>query len=87
MSEFDGVEMRVFGDVGPALRAEIAQQAEFAAGGGFAGGDDVEPAVVVIVEGRNSPAALPAEIGKFDALELFSVDVAPQTDARAHRRG
>ena len=81
LREFDGIEMHFFGDVGPAFCAEIAEQAEFAAAAGFAGGDEIEPAVVVVIDGGNSPAALPAEIRKRDALEMLAVDVAPEADA------
>ncbi len=73
--------MRVFCDVGPTLISQIAQQAKFAAVAGFSCGDYVEPAVIIVIDGRNSPAALPSEIGQRDAHEFFSVYVAPQADA------
>src|SRR5580700_10848689 len=73
--------MDFFGDVGPAFCAEVAEQAEFASSAGFAGGHEIEPAVVVVVDGGDAPAALPAEIGEGDALETFAVDIAPQADA------
>ena len=79
--------MRVFCDVGPTLISQIAQQAKFAAVAGFACGDNVEPAVIIVIDGRNSPSALPGEIGERDAHEFFSVHIAPQADAGRARMG
>src|ERR1700722_18012 len=45
----------------------------------------IEPAVVVVVDGGETPAALPAEIGEGDALETFAVDIAPEADAGSAR--
>src|SRR6266403_1014404 len=73
--------MRVLRDVGPTLISQIAQKAKLAAVAGFACGNDVEPAVVIVINGRNSPSALPGEIGDRDTLEFFSVHIAPQADA------
>src|ERR1700688_1007897 len=87
LSKFDGVEMRVFGDVGPTLISQIAEKAKFAAVAGFACGDDVEPAVIIVIDGRDSPSALPSEIGERDTLEFFSVYIAPQADSGRARVG
>ena len=82
LRQLHGIEMHVFGDVGPAAGAEIAEQAQLAAAAvGFAGGDEIEPAVVVVIDRGNSPAALPAEIGQLHALEALPFHVAPQADA------
>src|ERR1700730_5859142 len=73
--------MRVFCDVGPTLISEIAQEPNFAAVAGFACGDEVKPAVVIVIDRRNPPTALPGEIGKRDAHEFSSVHITPQADA------
>ncbi len=49
--------------------------------GGFACGDEIEPAVVVVVECGDALALLPIQIGEFDALEALAFDVAPEADA------
>src|SRR6266849_2157143 len=79
--ELDGVELYVFGDVGPAFRPEISQQANFTAASGFADGGEIEPAVVVVIQSSDSPSALPAEVRKWNALEALALDVSPQADA------
>jgi len=80
LRKFDGVQVDFFGDIRPAFCAEVAEEAEFAAAFGFASGYEIEPAVVVIIDGGNSPAALPAEIGEGHALETLAVDVVPEAD-------
>src|ERR1700688_23574 len=65
----------------------MASRARFAAVAGFACGDDVEPAVIIVIDGRDSPAALPGEIGKRDAFEFFPVYIAPEADAGRARVG
>src|SRR5258708_19721619 len=63
--------------------AEIAQQADFAAGAGLADCYEIEPAIIVVVDGGKSPAALPAQIGQRNALQALAFDVAPKADARS----
>ena len=70
-----------FGVVGPTPRAEIAQEPDFTSSFRLAYRDEINPAVIVVVNCRNSPAALPAEIGERNAFEMFAIDVAPQADA------
>src|SRR5260370_14543001 len=77
--------MHLTRDIREAGRAEIAQQAQFATGAGFPDSNEIEPAVVVVVDRGEPPAALPAEIGKGDALETLAFDVAPQADAGRSR--
>src|SRR5260221_8724832 len=61
-------------------RAEIAQEAQFAAGAGFTDGNEIEPAIVVVIERRESPAALPTEIRQLEAFEPLAFDIAPEAD-------
>src|SRR5579859_5903766 len=75
--------MNILLDVGPAFCSEVAQDAKLPPAARFANGDEVEPAIVVIIDCGNSPAALPAEIGKWNAFEMLSVDVAPKADPRS----
>src|SRR5579859_2722953 len=75
--------MNILLDVGPAFCSEVAQDANLSPAARFANGDEVEPAIVVIIDRGNSPAALPAEIGKWNAFEMLSVDVAPKADPRS----
>src|SRR5258708_6886315 len=63
-------------------RAEIPQEAQFAAGAGFTDGNEIEPAIVVIIERRESPTALPTEIRQLEAFEPLAFNIAPQADAR-----
>jgi len=58
--KLEAVEMNLAGDIGKTGRAEIAQQTDFAAGPGLTNGDEVEPAVIVVVDGGDPEAALPA---------------------------
>src|SRR6266404_9522616 len=73
--------MNLARDVRKAGCAEIAQEAQFAARAGFAGGNEVEPAIVVVIEGGESPAALPSEIRQLEAFEPLAFDIAPEADA------
>ena len=82
LGELHGVEMHVFGYVSPTAGAEIAEQAQFSAAGGFSGGNQIEPAVIVVIEGRYSPAALPGNIRELPPLETLALDVAPEADPR-----
>ena len=51
------VEADVGGDILEAVRAEIAEQTHFAfAVGGFADSHQIDPAVVVVVEGGDAPS-------------------------------
>jgi len=60
LPELDLVETDVAGDVLPSVRAEVAEQADFApALFGLADGDEVNPAVVVVVEGGDAEGATP----------------------------
>ena len=74
--------MNLPGYVREARRAEIAQEAQLAAGAGFADGNDVEPSVIVVVYRGNSPPALPAKVGQSNTLEALAFNITPQTDAR-----
>src|SRR5271154_924286 len=75
--------MYVLGDIGPAFCSQISQKADFPAAARFTDSRKVQPAIVVVIEGCNSPTALPGQIGQRHALQIFSIDVAPQTDSRS----
>src|SRR5712664_912115 len=74
--------MNLARDIRETGSAEIAQQADFAAGAGFADCNEIEPAIIVVVDGGKSPAALPAQIRQWDTLETLAFDVAPEANAR-----
>src|SRR5258707_14915772 len=74
--------MNLARDISKAGSSEIAQQADFAAGGGFTNSDEIEPAGIVVVDRGKSPAALPAESRECDTLEALALGGAPQADAR-----
>ncbi len=58
--QLDGIEMHIFGDVGPALAPKISQQPQFPSLARLTRGGQIEPAVIVVIERGNSPALLPA---------------------------
>ena len=82
--EMNLVEADVGGDVFESVRAEVAEEADFAlAVFGFADGDQVDPAVVVVVEGGDAKGADPVGLGKLDLVEGFAVVVAPESESRS----
>src|SRR6185437_10140535 len=79
--ELNLVEADIGSDVFESIRPEIAKQADFTlAIGCFAYGDQINPAVVVIVEGSHAPGAGPVGLGKLDRFE-GSVIVSPQRNS------
>src|SRR4029077_13271443 len=56
--------------------------ADFATGTGFADCNEIEPAVIVVVDRGKSPATLPTQIGQRSALQALAFDVAPQGNSR-----
>jgi hypothetical protein len=56
LRDLHGIETSLFGVVGPTSRAEIAQEPDFSSPSSFPDGDEIEPAVVVEVDGRDAPA-------------------------------
>src|SRR5258707_10885560 len=51
----------------------------------FAGRNQIEPAVVVVVERSNPPAALPAQLRESNALQPLAFHISPQADTRRAR--
>src|ERR1700722_11426649 len=49
---------------------------------GFADGDEIDPAVVVVVDGSDAVGAGPVYFRKWDLLETFRLLVLPEGDAR-----
>ena len=81
------VEANIGGDILEAIRPEIAEEPNFAlAIFRLADGDEINPAVVVVVEGGNAPRVNPVRDRQRDGLEL-PVIVAPQSDGRRSRMG
>ena len=77
------VETDIGGDVFESVWPEIAEEADFAfAIGGFAYRDQVDPAVVVVVEGGYTPGASPVGLWKINRIETLSLIVLPKRDAR-----
>ena len=85
MIQLERIEMHILGDVGPALASQISQQSQFPAAARFSRSDKIEPAVIVVIENGNSPAALPAEIGERNVLQPLPFHIPPQADARRTR--
>src|SRR3981081_486466 len=76
------VETNVGGDVFESVGAEVAEEADFGlAGFGLAGGDEVDPAVVVVVEGGDAPSAPPVCFWKGHLFKATSTIVAPEGDS------
>src|SRR5271154_3143545 len=61
----------------------IAEQSDSAfSREGLAYGDQIHPAVVVVVQRRDSPAAHPQRSNQRQTLERFSEDISPDADSR-----
>ena len=68
------VEADVGGDVFESVGTEIAEEPDLAlAVFRFADGDEVDPAVVVVVEGGDAEGADPVGVGKRDLFEALAV--------------
>ena len=81
--ELNLVEADVGRDVLETVRAEIAEQAHFAlAVFRLADSDEIDPAVVVVVDGGHAETANPIRRGQRNLLELLFVVVSPKSDAR-----
>ena len=84
--ELNLVETNIGGDVFETIRSEIAKQPHFAfAFFRFADGDQIDPAVVVVVDGGDAKGADPISGGKFDAIKSLAVVVPPQYQTRFAR--
>ena len=70
--ELNLVQADIGSDVFESIRPEIAEEADFAfAVCGFAYRDQVNPAVIVVVERGDAPAADPVRYGKLTGSKLF----------------
>ena len=82
--ELNLVQADIGGDVFESIRPQIAEEADFTfAFGGLAYGDQVDPAVVVVVESGHAPGAGPIRLGEIDWLEALAMIVAPEREAGA----
>src|SRR6202030_3712172 len=87
LRQLHSVQMHIFRFISPAASAEIPEQAHLPTARSFPYRDKIEPAVIVIVNRGNSPAAFPRHIRQLHTLEPFALDVAPQTNAGRARVG
>ena len=72
------VEANIGSDVLKTIGTEIAEQAHFPfAIFGFAHSDEIDPAVVVVVEGGDAVSADPICLRQFDKVEALAMVVAP----------
>ena len=81
--ELNLVETDVGGDVFPSIGAEIAEETNFAfAVFGFADRDQIDPAVVVVVDGSDAESATPICLGQRHLLEALAVVITPEHKSR-----
>src|SRR5712675_2731520 len=73
--------MNLTGDVSETGRAQVAEETDLTAGAGLAESDEIEPAVIVVIDGGDSKAAIPTQVRQLHALETFAFNIAPQADA------
>ena len=80
--ELNLIETNVGSDVFETISAEIAEQAHLAfAFFRFADGDQIDPAVVVVVEGGDTVGADPVGLGQFYPIETLTMIVSPECDS------
>ncbi len=81
--ELNLVEADVGSDVFESVRPEVAEEADFAlAIFGFAYCNEIDPAVVVVVEGGDTVGFDPAGVRKLDRIKTLAVIVVPQGKCR-----
>src|SRR5271163_241451 len=81
--ELNLVEANVGGDIFETISSEIAEQPHFALTlFGFADGDEVDPAIVVIVDSGHAVSANPVGFGELYAVKTLAMVVAPQDQGR-----
>src|SRR5579864_8460127 len=77
--ELNLVEANVGSNILEPLRTEITEQPYFAFPVlGLADRDQIDPAIVVVVERGKAIAFRPWKLGKFDGIERFSLIVTPE---------
>ncbi len=73
------IQTNIGRDIFETVRTEITKEPDFTlAIGSFTYGDQVNPAVVVVIEGRYAPAANPVRSGKSNGIEALSLMVTPE---------
>src|SRR5580692_1287978 len=84
--ELNLVEADVDGDIFESVQPEIAEQTYFATTvGSFTDSDQVDPAVVVVVDGRDAPRPNPVCGWKLNSLESLALLIAPERQSRRTR--
>ena len=58
--QLDRIEVHILGDVGPAFACHVSQQSQFPSVARLPSRHQIQPPIIVVIERRNSPAALPA---------------------------
>src|SRR5579863_3686144 len=84
--ELNLVEPNISSHVLEAIRPEIPEQPHFTLTlFGFTDGDQIDPAVVVVVDGGDAIGTNPVRLRKFHLVERFTVVVAPERKAGCFR--
>jgi len=83
LNELDGVQMNLTGDVPRKPGApKFAEETDLTAGAGLAESDEIEPAVIVVIDGGESESRVPnPSQANFTRSRRFAFNVAPQADA------
>ena len=80
--ELNLVESGFGGDIFESVRAEIAEEADFAlAVFCLADGNEIDPAVVVVVDGGDAVGTDPVRFGEWHLVERFALVVVPKGEA------
>src|SRR5664279_4532682 len=77
----DLVEPERRADIFKSLRALVAQHAQFSSLRGFEYHGQIDPSIVVEIDGGDAPAPSRVRNGKWHTLETLAVDIAPQADS------
>src|SRR3954453_13669416 len=77
--KFYGVEADFIRDVLEAIRTEVSKESNLAAIRRFPNDCEIDPTIIVKVDGCDSPALLPPHLRQRNLLEVVSIYVSPQS--------